>query len=90
MHQRGVNRMSLVWAIICVLIVLNILVSVFLVNRDDLDKTQKIFQILIVWIIPFLGALGMWIFNRSQDDDSKPGGGSFGGGSGGGIAGGVQ
>lgn len=82
--------MSMVWATICVLLILDIVVSVFLINRDDLDKAQKTLQVLIVWLIPFIGALSMWIFNRSQDDDDTPSSGSFGGGLGGGISGGIQ
>jgi len=64
---------------IVILIVLNIAVSIYLYKRDDLDNFQKIAQIVIVWLIPFVGAIALWIFNRSQDDN-KPSGGSFGGG----------
>jgi hypothetical protein len=64
-----------------ILIVLNIAVSIFLIRRDDLEKFQKIAQIIVVWLIPFIGAIGLWIFNRSQDDDNKPSGGSKSGGS---------
>jgi UDP-N-acetylmuramyl pentapeptide phosphotransferase/UDP-N-acetylglucosamine-1-phosphate transferase len=65
-----------------VLVALNIAVSIYLFNRDDLDRVQKLAQIVIVWIIPFLGAIGLWLFNRSQDsNNNKPSGGSFGGGS---------
>ena len=64
-----------------VLILLNIIVSIYLFRRDDLEKFQKVAQTIVVWLIPFIGAITMWLFNRSQDDSNKPSGGSFGGGS---------
>ncbi len=64
-----------------ILIVLNVAVSFYLYKRDDLDNFQKVAQIVIVWLIPFVGAIALWLFNRSQDNDNKPSGSSFGGGS---------
>ena len=65
-----------------VLVVLNLAISFFLAKRDDLNYFQKLAQIVIVWVVPFVGAIGLWLFNRSQDDDNnKPGKGTFGGGS---------
>lgn len=64
-----------------ILVLLNIAVSVYLFKRDDLEKFQKIAQVIVVWLIPYVGAIGLWLFNRSQDaDNNKPNGGSFGGG----------
>ncbi|GLX80542.1 hypothetical protein tinsulaeT_38820 [Thalassotalea insulae] len=48
------------------LAVINVLVSIFLFTRDDLEKFQKIAQTVIVWLVPFVGALVMWLFNKSQ------------------------
>jgi len=62
-------------------IVLNFAVSLYLYRREDLENFQKVFQLIFVWLIPFFGAIVLWLFNRSQDDDDKPNGGSFGGGS---------
>mgnify|MGYP000565696144 FL=1 len=64
-----------------VLIVLNVAVSLYLYKREDLDNFQKVSQLILVWLIPFFGAIALWLFNRSQDDDDKPSGGLFGGGS---------
>ena len=61
-------------------ILLNIVVSVFLVRRDDLEAFQKGAQILLVWLIPFIAAIGLWMFNLSQEEKVKPKR-SFGGGS---------
>jgi uncharacterized membrane protein YqjE len=62
------------------LCLLNLFVSVFIAKRDDLERFQKIAQIIIVWLIPVIGAIVMWAFNRSNDDDSN-GSGPIGGGS---------
>jgi len=71
-----------------VLIILNIAVSIYLFKRDDLEQFQKVAQIIVVWLIPYVGAIGLWLFNRSQDsDNNKPSGGSFGGGHSSGSAG---
>jgi hypothetical protein len=64
-----------------ILFILNVVVSIYLYKRDDLESFQKKAQIVVVWLIPFVGAIALWLFNRSQDDDNKPGGSSFGGGS---------
>lgn len=74
--------MDIFWITLIVLCILNIAVSFFLSRRDDLETVQKIAQTIIVWLIPFLGAVGLWLFNRSQDaETSKPQKGEFGGGS---------
>ena len=52
-------------------LVLSLAVSVFLVKRDDLDNVQKVFQILLVWLIPYFAAIGLWLFNKSQDQPIK-------------------
>ncbi|GAA6146024.1 hypothetical protein NBRC116585_21420 [Thalassolituus maritimus] len=60
-------------------VVLNLSVSILIVRRADLDSFQKAAQIAIVWIIPVIAAIGLWLFHRSNDD-SNPGGGPIGGG----------
>lgn len=64
-----------------ILFILNIVVSIYLYKRNDLESFQKKVQIVVVWLIPFVGAIALWLFNRSQDDDNKPAGGAFDGGS---------
>jgi hypothetical protein len=66
---------------IVVLVFLNVFVSIYLFKRADLDRFQKVAQATIVWLIPFIGAIGLWLLSRSHDSDNKPSGGSFGGGS---------
>ncbi|MEP0176883.1 MAG: hypothetical protein ABJH28_03415 [Paraglaciecola sp.] len=60
-------------------ILLNIVVSIFLARRDDLETFQKAAQIFIVWLIPFFAAIGLWLLNRSQDAPARSAK-SFGGG----------
>ena len=77
---------DLIVIVVLSIVLLNIAASVFLARRNDLENIQKIFQIIIVWFFPFIGAIGLWLFNRSHDekreDDKKPfGGGSSEGGS---------
>lgn len=71
------------YVIVGIAFLLNIVVSVFLARRDDLETFQKGAQIFIVWLIPFFAAIGLWLLNRSQDVKTTPHR-SFGGGSGGG------
>lgn len=75
--------MNMYWIGLAVLVLINSYVSIFLLRRNDLESIQKVLQIVIVWLIPLIGAIGLWLFHRSQDDNdsNKPGTGSFGGGS---------
>ncbi|MGQ8365839.1 hypothetical protein [Glaciecola sp. 1036] len=74
--------MLIYWVVIGFFTILNLYVSVLLIRRDDLEQIQKILQILLVWLIPLLGAIGIWLLIKSQDDDdnNKPSKPSFGGG----------
>ena len=64
-----------------VVFVLNSAVSVFLARRIDLDKIQKVSQIIIVWLIPIVAAIGLWLLNRSHDEKRGVEPKVFGGGS---------
>ncbi|MEP2653766.1 MAG: hypothetical protein ABJH06_17445 [Paraglaciecola sp.] len=59
------------YVIVGIAILLNIIVSIFLARRDDLETFQKGAQIFIVWLIPFFAAIGLWLLNRSQDAPSR-------------------
>ena len=71
-------RFSYLFAVIWLLI--NVIVSIQVARRDDLDAFQKKGQIVFVWIIPFLAAIFVWHYNRSMDLEVKRGNGTFGGG----------
>ncbi|WP_334060958.1 hypothetical protein [Alteromonas sp. S005] len=65
------DSLLIVYIAFAIYLVLNLAVSVFLVKRDDLDNVQKFFQILLVWLIPYFAAIGLWLFNKSQDQPVK-------------------
>ena len=46
----------------------------------DLDKTQKLLQLVIVWLIPVAGPIGIWLVNRSHDEKTGADKWPFGGG----------
>lgn len=74
-------KMDVISIILIVSCLLNLTVSIFLIQREDMETTQRVVQILIVWLIPFLGALGLYLFHKSQDDYVNiPFKGKFGGG----------
>lgn len=73
---------ELVKIITVVGLALNLMVTIFLLSRVDLGKTQKLGQIIIVWLVPFLGPIGLWLFNRSHDEKIGPDKRPFGGGAG--------
>jgi hypothetical protein len=55
-------------------------VSIYLLKRDSLNNFQKCIQVFTVWMVPFLGAIGLWLFHRNDDNHSSTKAGSFGGG----------
>jgi H+/gluconate symporter-like permease len=64
-------KMEYLYVCIGVLVALNILVSIFIFKCEDLEKFQKVAQIIVVWLIPFLGAIVLLLFHRSQRVSSK-------------------
>ena len=46
------------------LIFLNVLVTYSVLKNKHIESKQKYFQILIVWLIPFLGAIIEWYLCR--------------------------
>ncbi|MHC6648686.1 hypothetical protein ACYTPF_19085 [Alteromonas sp. HB246098] len=68
------------YVFIGIAIVLNILVSIFLSRRDDLDAFQKVAQIIVVWLFPYFASIGLWLLCKSQDSESNKRHKEFGGG----------
>lgn len=56
---------------IVILFILNFAVTAFIAKRDDLDSFQKRVQIFIVWLIPFIAAIGLWFFNKGHNEKSN-------------------
>jgi hypothetical protein len=50
--------------IVAPLFLLNLCASVFCITRWYSDKTQKIAQLIIVWLVPVVGAIGLVVFHR--------------------------
>jgi hypothetical protein len=46
--------------------VTNIRVSALVIKCPMFSSFQKVAQCLIVWLVPLLGAVGIWAFIRSQ------------------------
>jgi len=62
--------MNLLFILVILLgIILNLIVTIIVVQRDDLDKIQKKIQIFIIWIIPYVSSIGIWLFYNSMDND---------------------
>ena len=47
------------------LVIANVVVSVGVVRSPFYDRSQKLFQLLIVWFVPILGAALAWSFVRT-------------------------
>lgn len=62
---------DVLYIILGVALLLNILVSVYLLKNDELEPFQKGAQIFIVWLVPFLAAIGLWMFHRNDEIEAK-------------------
>jgi phosphate/sulfate permease len=54
-----------IFAAIGIALLINIAVSVMIARRDNFEKAQKVLQVLLVWLIPFLGGIIVWAILRS-------------------------
>lgn len=64
--------MELFYIALSILFLCNLIVSILIVRRSDLEQFQKVGQVIIIWLIPFIGCIGLWLFNRSHDDVITP------------------
>lgn len=62
------------------LFVLNVLVCFYISRRDGFDKKQKYIQCLLVLLIPFIGAIGIYFIVRALSEPFSKPKKSFGGG----------
>jgi hypothetical protein len=84
------NDIGIIEAIGGFLLLLDIFVSLQLLMARELTNTQKSLQVLIVWLIPLLGAVGIFLMRRSDREPRGPNEPPFGGGANDGMPGGVQ
>ncbi|MBS9830301.1 hypothetical protein [Vibrio alginolyticus] len=46
--------------------------SVYVATRSELNSFQKVAQIIIIWLIPVIAAIGLYVFHRSQSVSYGP------------------
>ena len=54
---------------IALLVALNLYASLKLLRRSEFENVQKVFQIIIIWLIPLIGAVLILLFIK---DDHTP------------------
>jgi hypothetical protein len=73
-----------------ILLAMNCVVSLRIWLSKGLTGVQKFAQTCIVWLVPVMGAVLVYLVQRSDGDSRDPGKPPFGGGAGDGMPGGVQ
>jgi hypothetical protein len=69
--------MSTIWIIaVCALFAINIAATIALRRDAYLERSQKAFQIALIWVVPGLGALLSFFFRRIQATDPLASSGS--------------
>lgn len=63
-------QLEIKWVIFATYILLNIVVTLIVAKRDDLEVGQKVGQSLLVWFIPFVATIGVWVFHRNEDKEN--------------------
>lgn len=72
------------------LLVLDCFVSVLILRDSGITSMQKLLQLLVIWLLPLLGAVVVYLVHRSDDEPRGPAEPPFGGGANDGMSGGVQ
>jgi len=52
-------------------ILLNFAVSIYILRIKELERFQRVTQIVLIWLIPFIASIGLWVFNRSLEQEAK-------------------
>ncbi|CAM3902017.1 MULTISPECIES: hypothetical protein [Pseudoalteromonas] len=55
-----------------VAVVLNVIVTFLVAKSESFEKAQKIAQIVIIWVIPFIASIGILIFILTDNDTKLP------------------
>ena len=58
---------SILWGIIGVLSIANLVVSAFVLRSRYYSIGQKLAQCFLVWLLPIVGTVGVWVFLRTQE-----------------------
>jgi hypothetical protein len=71
LYDHGENvQIEIIWVIFASYFLLSLIVTFLIIKRDDFEPGQKVGQCILVWLIPFIAAIGIWIFLKSEDRDS--------------------
>lgn len=54
-------------------LILNIIVSIYIYKRDDLNSFQKKAQVILTWLFPIIASIGIYFFHRNTDKSEKTG-----------------
>jgi len=54
--------------ILLLLITFNIITSYEVIRNEDLEKIQKLFQIIITWLLPFIGSFIIMYFLSDNNE----------------------
>lgn len=63
-------KIEIIWILFAVYLSLSFAVTIIVFKRDDLETFQKVAQAIIIWLIPFAVAIGIWLFYRSSDKNN--------------------
>jgi hypothetical protein len=55
------------WSLLGILALANLVASAAVVRSSYYSAGQKWAQCIVVWLLPLLGAVGIWAFLRSQE-----------------------
>jgi hypothetical protein len=69
------------------LLVVNCFVSIIVLRDSGITAVQKLLQLLVIWALPLLGAVVVYLVHGSDDEPRGPAEPPFGGGPGYGIPG---
>ncbi|NOH42158.1 hypothetical protein F0267_28590, partial [Vibrio coralliilyticus] len=56
--------LDIVLVTVSALVLVNVVVTISLLKNDSITSSQKLTQVSIVWMVPFIGAVGFWLFHR--------------------------
>lgn len=59
--------MTLLAAIALVLLCLNLFATRLIRRDEDSEKPQRLAQLLLVWLLPVIGAIAIWGLYRSEE-----------------------
>jgi len=59
------------YVLLMVVAIYQITVSIIIWRAEEFEKSQRVFQLLIIWLIPIFGALGSHLFYEVSEAQFK-------------------